>query len=77
MPFPLQHTEGDETTGDMMQLSPLRTRLTATEPEVILTRTDDFFNVRPHSLAATDLHGWQCQAIGGVILGAVSDVQDF
>ena len=36
--FPLQHTEGDEATIQMVQLSPLRACLTAIQPQ--LSRAD-------------------------------------
>jgi hypothetical protein len=60
-----------------MHLRRRRARLTATEPELILTGPNDFFNLRTHVIVATYLHGRQCQAIGGVVLGAVSDNQYF
>ena len=37
----LQHTKGDQTAREMMQLSPLGTRLTASQTELILAHTDD------------------------------------
>jgi hypothetical protein len=76
MPLPLQHTKCDETAGEMMQLSPLRTGLTAIPPELIRAHADDFRDVRTPPVESADLRGWQCQAIRGVVLGAVSDDHD-
>jgi hypothetical protein len=75
--FPLQHTKGDQTAREMMQLSPLRTRLTAVQPELVLAHTDDFLDLRTHPLTSADLRRGQRQAVGGVVLGAVSDDQNF
>ena len=44
--FPLQHTKGHKTAGDVMLLSPLRAGLTATQAELILTDSNDLFNLR-------------------------------
>jgi hypothetical protein len=76
MSFPLQPTKRDQTAGEMMELRPLRARLTADEPPLILTDADHVFAVDAPSREAADLRGWQCQAMGGVVLGAVSDDQD-
>jgi hypothetical protein len=73
MSFPLQHTKGDEATGDMMQLRPRGADLTATQPELILTHPDHFLDLRMETIQAAHLRGRQRQAIGGVVLGAVSD----
>ena len=66
MPFPLQHTTGDQAAREMLQLRPRRLRLTAIQPELILTHTDDFLDVHTHPVEAADLRRWQCQAVGGV-----------
>ena len=76
MPFPLQHTKGDQAAREMMQLSLLRTCLTAIQPELILTHPDDFLDLCAHPIEAADLRRRQRQAVGGVVLGAVSDDQD-
>jgi hypothetical protein len=60
-----------------MRLSPLRACLTACEAELILTNTDQFLNVGAHTVQLPHLHGRQRQAIGGVVLFAVSDNQHF
>jgi hypothetical protein len=59
LPFPLQDAKGDQAAGEMMQLSPLRTRLTAIEPELVFTGADDFFDLRAYPIESTDLGGWQ------------------
>ena len=56
-PFPLQDTEGNQTAREMMQLSPLRTRLTAIKPELVLAGAEDFFDLRTHPIKAADLRG--------------------
>jgi hypothetical protein len=76
MPFPLQHPKGGETASHMMPLCPLRASLTSGERELILAHPDDFFKVGTEAIQATHLRGWQCQAIGHIVLGAVSDDQD-
>src|SRR3712207_2637513 len=58
-----------------MPLSPLSTRLTAIEPELVLTGTEDCFDVRTHLIQAADLRGRQRQAVSGEVFGAVSDDQ--
>ena len=60
----------------MMQLSPLRARLTAIESELVFTGPHDFFDVRPYPIELADLDGRQRQAVGGKVFGAVSDHQD-
>jgi hypothetical protein len=76
MAFPLQDTTCDQTAGQMMVLRPLRTRLTAIQPKLILAHSDDFFDLRTPPIEAADLCGRQGQAIGRVVLGAVSADQD-
>lgn len=57
MPFPLQNAEGDQTTGDVMQLGPLRAGLTAAKAEVPLTHPDDFLNLGAHPIELTHFCG--------------------
>jgi hypothetical protein len=76
-PFSLQHTKGHHATGEMMQLSPLRTCLTAISPALILAPTHACFDVCPHPVESADLCRRQRQVVGGVVLGAVSDHQHF
>jgi hypothetical protein len=57
MTFPLQHTECDETTEDMMPLGPLRAGLTAAEAELILAAPNHFLNLGTHPVQAADLCG--------------------
>jgi hypothetical protein len=77
LPFPLQDTKCDQAASQVMQLSPLSTRLTAIEPELILTDTDDFFDLRTHLIESADLRSRQRQAVGGKVFGAVSNDQHF
>jgi hypothetical protein len=60
-----------------MQLRPLRARLTAGQAELILADANHFLDLCPYSVVATDLGGRQRQAIGGVVLLAVSDNAHF
>src|SRR5688500_11659766 len=59
-----------------MQLRPLGARLTAGQVELVLTNSKDFLDLSPEARDSPDLSRWQHQAVGGVILGAVSDDQD-
>ena len=77
MPFPLQDTKGDQAADDVVQLRPLRARLTATQAELILADADDFFNLGTDAIQPTHLGSRQREAIGRIVLGAVSDDQDF
>jgi hypothetical protein len=72
-----QHTKGHQSAGDVMPLGPLGARLTAAQPELSFAHTDDFFDLGSHVIQPTDLRGRYRQAIGGVVLGAVSDHQHF
>ena len=60
-----------------MPLRPLGARLTAGQVALGLTNSDDFRDLSPEAVDSPDLSRWQPQAVGGVILGAVSDDQDF
>jgi hypothetical protein len=73
----LQDAKGNEATCQMMDLRPLRARLTARQPELILTDADQFLNLRAYTVPLPHLHGRQRQAIGGVVLFAVSDNEYF
>jgi signal transduction histidine kinase len=77
MSLPLQDTKGDQATGDVMQLRPLGACLTAGQAELVLTNPDDFLDLGPEAVEPPYLSRWQHEAVGGVILGAVSDDQDF
>jgi hypothetical protein len=55
MPFPLQHTQGHHTAGQMMPLRPLRARLTARQPELLFTDADDLLDVRVATHKTIDL----------------------
>jgi hypothetical protein len=73
VPFPLQHTEGDQTARDMVLLSPFRTRLTAGQAQLILAGPDHCLNLRADAIQPTDLRSRQPQAMGGIVLLAVAD----
>jgi hypothetical protein len=55
---------------------PLGARLTATLTELILTDSDDLFNLGTDVIHPPHLVSRQGQAIGRIVLGAVSDDQD-
>jgi hypothetical protein len=74
--FALQDTKGDQAAGEVMPLSPLRARLRAVQAELILTDADHFFSLYTDVLHPTHLVSRQGQAIGRIVLGAVSDDQD-
>ena len=61
----------------MMQLRPLGARLTARQTELILAHFNDFLDLGTGAIEAADLCRRQCETMGGEILGAVSDNQDF
>jgi hypothetical protein len=77
MSFPLQHAKGDEAAGHVMLLSPVRARLTAGQAQLILAHPDDLLNLGTHVIQAAHLCGRQRQAIGGIVLLAVSDNEPF
>ena len=77
MSLPLQHTKGRETASHMMELRPRGAGLTARQPELILTDPNHFLDLGTETIQAADLYSRQGEAIGGEILGAVSDDQDF
>ena len=43
--FPLQDTKGDQTAGEVMELRSLRARLTARQPKLIFTDSNDPFTL--------------------------------
>jgi hypothetical protein len=55
MPFPLQDTKRDQAAGQVMPLSPLGTRLTAIEPELVCADADDFLGLSTHPRESADL----------------------
>jgi hypothetical protein len=77
MAFPLQDTKRDHTAREVMHLRPLGARLTATQTELILTDSNDLFNLGANAIQAVDLCWRQRQAVGGIALFAVSDHQHF
>src|SRR5262245_64612479 len=77
MAFPLQDAKCDQTAGDVVRLRPRGARLTATQAELILTDADDLFNLGAPAIPAPYLWGRQRQAVGGIVLFAVSDNQHF
>lgn len=77
MPLALQHTKGDQAADDGMPLGPLGARLTAAQRELIFAHTNDVLDLGSHVIQSAHLRGWYRQAIGGGVLGAVSDNQNF
>jgi hypothetical protein len=75
--FPFEHAKGRQAAGDVMQLRPLRTGLTAGQVDVILAHPDHLFELSPEAVEPPYLRSRQCQAVRGKVLGAVSDHQDF
>src|SRR5215211_2903015 len=61
----------------MMELGPLGARLTARQAELVLANSHHLFDLGADAIQAPDLRRGQRQAAGGVVLGAVSDDQDF
>jgi hypothetical protein len=53
MPFPLQDTQRHQTAGDVIPLRSLGARLTATQAELILTDSHDFFNLCADPIEST------------------------
>jgi hypothetical protein len=77
MPFPLQDTKSHQATDHMMLLGALRARLTAGQAELIFTDSNHLLNLGADAIHPADLGSWHLQAIGGVVLLAVSDNQYF
>jgi hypothetical protein len=73
LPCPLQAPTRAPTTGDLLPLSPLGTRLTAGEPELLLAALDPFVTggAAPRPAAHRCRRG--PEAIGRSVLVAVSD----
>jgi hypothetical protein len=77
VPFPLQDTNSHPATGDVMLLGALRARLTAGQAALIFTDAHDFLNWGTDAIYPPHLSGWQRQAVGGVVLLAISDNKSF
>lgn len=77
LPFPLQHTKGPQATGKMMQVARFGACFTASQTELILTGVDYFLDVGADAIHPSHLGGQLRQAIGGIVLLAVSDNQHF
>jgi hypothetical protein len=77
MAFPLQDTKRHYTAGDVMYLRPLGACLTATQAKLILTDSNGFFNVGVYAIQAPEFCRRQRQAVGGLVLVAVSDTHHF
>jgi hypothetical protein len=76
MLFPLQDIKRGHAADDVMHSRPRRARLTATQAELIFADADHFSDLRADAIQPTHLGSWQREAIGGEVLGAVSDHQD-
>jgi hypothetical protein len=77
MLFSFQHAKRAQATGDVMRLCRTGTGLTADQSQLILPKTDHFLNLGPEAIQVTNLRSRERQAIGGVVLFAVSDNQYF
>jgi hypothetical protein len=77
MPFPLQPTESDQAAGEMRLLRLRRARLTARQGQLIFADADHFLDLGTPAIQTAHLRGRQRQAMGGVVLLAVSDNQHF
>jgi hypothetical protein len=77
MAFPLQDTECHQAAAHMVPLRPLRAGLTAAQAELVLADPDHFLNLSAEAIHLAYLCCRQGEAIGGTILGAVSDDQNF
>jgi hypothetical protein len=75
--LPLQHTTGNQRAGAVMYLRSFGARLTAGQPELVLAGPDDFLNVGTQAIPSAHLHRRQGEALGGVVLLAVSDNESF
>ena len=73
MAFPLQDTPRDQTTGEMLRLSPFGAGLTGSPAEWSLTDATALFTLRADLRASAHRHGRPRQARGGAVWGAVSD----
>ena len=73
MPFPLEHTKGHQAATDMMDLRPLGACLTACQAEWVRTHADHLFELGANARQPPDFRRGQCHAVGGLVLGAVSD----
>ena len=77
MAFPCEHTTRGQAAGEGMPLRPLRAGLTATQAAWPLTYPAHLFALGPDAGEPPALRSRPGQTVGGVVLGAVSDDQDF
>jgi hypothetical protein len=77
MAFPCSPATCGQAAGDMLSRRPLRAGLTATQATWILAHPKPRFDRGPEAVEPPYLRSRQCQAVGGIGLGAVSDDQDF
>jgi hypothetical protein len=73
MSFPLQHTTCGKAAADGVRLCPDGAGLTATQPALLRADPHDCLDLGPPTLQTAHLWGHQCQAMGGIVLFAVSD----
>ena len=73
MAFPLQHTTCGKAAADGVLLCPDEAGLTATQPALIRADPHDCLDLGPPTMQTAHLWGHQRQAIGGLVLLAVSD----
>jgi hypothetical protein len=75
--LPLQYAKGHEAASDVMELRPRGARLTAGSAELIFANPDDFLHVSTEARQSAHRRSQQRQAIRRIVLGAISDDQDF
>lgn len=73
MSFPLQHTTCGKAAADGVRLCPDGAGLTATQPALLRADPHDCLDLGPPTIQTAHLWGHQRQAMGGIILFAVSD----
>jgi hypothetical protein len=71
--FLLQDTKRDQTAHEMMLLRLFRVGLTACQSQLILAHADDFLDLRADTIHPAHLCSRTREAIGGIVLLAVSD----
>jgi hypothetical protein len=74
--FPLPSANNHKATGEVIELSALGARLTAGSAEWIFAHSEGVLKESAEAIPA-HLRSQQGQAMGGIVLGAVSDDQDF
>jgi hypothetical protein len=74
--FPLLDANSHAATGDVRELRALGARLTTGAAELLFAHAEDFLQESAEAVPATPLRSRPGQAMGGLVLGAISDDQD-